>query len=316
MSTSNSVDFNLTAQEIITQAYRKLGVIRTDTVASGSLYSHALINLNAMIKSWQSMGIHLWTESLAYIFITAGQSSYKFGGTSPDRIASESIKTELSADEASGETVLSVDDSTNMAAADVVGIELDDGTLQWTTIVSVDSSTQITVTDALTDDASSGNNIYAYTSAVTQRPYKIKSMRLIQDSGSEILMSKLSREQYLNIANKASTAQPTQYYVDRQRDHTRIFVYGTANHAKDRLVVSYSRLIEDFDNSTDDQDFPQEWLEAMYYNLAVRLAPEHQKEGKIGSGPGSIADMAMQTLRALAGDDQEDAVLTITPNLY
>lgn len=314
MATSNSVNFNLTATEIIEYALFTLGVLDADGSVDGSDYTRCLRVLNAMVKSWQAQGIHLWTESLAYIFIVPGQQSYKFGGTSPDRIASENIKTELSDDHTATDTTLEVNSTTNMVASDVVGIELDDGTMQWTTIVSVDSATQITTTAGLTSAAAEGNNIYVYASAVTQRPYEIKSVRLIQDSGNELLLHRISREQYLNINNKDSTAVPVQYYVDKQRDHSRIYVFGTDSTYENRLAVSYSRLVEDFDVSTDDADFPQEWIETLGLQLASRLALPYGKEEKAAL-PGGIHMQAQAMLMALKAADQENATLTIVPRL-
>jgi hypothetical protein len=73
------------------------------------------------------------------------------------------IRTEIGAlGEASGQTVLTVLDTTGMNALDVVRILMDDATIHKTTIVTVDSATQITVADAIDDDAAAGNYVKAY----------------------------------------------------------------------------------------------------------------------------------------------------------
>jgi len=69
------------------------------------------------------------------------------------------FNTTLSADEAAGQTVLSVTSSANFTAGNYVNILLDDDTIHRTTIASVDSSIQITIAAALPGKASSGNNV-------------------------------------------------------------------------------------------------------------------------------------------------------------
>lgn len=313
MATSSSVNFNLTANQVVTAALRKLGVISNAQSAEGEDYNNALQNLNTMVKTWQTQGINLWKQAEFVIFLTAGQQSYKIGGTSPDRIASEDVVTEVATAASSGASTLTVDSTTGMAASDNIGIELDDGTLQWTTIVSVDSTTTLTLTATLTDDVAVDNNVYVYTTAFTERLIEIDQIRLSRDNDTEVVMQRISRDAYFGIPDKTSAAVPTQYYIDRQRDHTNVYVWGTANDVKDRLMVTGRKLIEDFDSSTDDADFPQEWFEALVYNLAVRIAPEHHKEEKVVQGT-LIATMAVQTLQALKSWDQEHTSLKIIPN--
>lgn len=41
------------------------------------------------------------------------------------------------------------------------------------------------------------------------------------------------------------------------------------------IHIVYQAPFEDFDASTDNPDFPQEWYDAVTYGLACRLAPEY-----------------------------------------
>jgi hypothetical protein len=72
------------------------------------------------------------------------------------------IQGKISSAEASGQTVISVDDTNGMNANDVVRILMDDATIHKTTIVSVDSATQITIAVATDDTAAVGNYVKAY----------------------------------------------------------------------------------------------------------------------------------------------------------
>jgi len=42
-----------------------------------------------------------------------------------------------------------------------------------------------------------------------------------------------------------------------------------------QIKLTYQKPFEDFDASTDNPDFPQEWFEALKYGLATRLAGEY-----------------------------------------
>lgn len=72
------------------------------------------------------------------------------------------IETTIGADEETGQTTITVDSSTGMAATSRIAIILDNGNLHTTTISSVTNSTTIVIDDALTGKASDGNRVYTY----------------------------------------------------------------------------------------------------------------------------------------------------------
>lgn len=317
MATSNSVNFNLTVNEIISEILEQLAVIPPGGDVRGEDYSSCLRTLNLMIKSWQMRGIYLWAESEGYIFLNEGQASYKLAGSNPDKAVKDYIATEISSDEASGQTVLSVTSSSGMAINDIIGIELDDGTLHWTTIAALPTSTSVTVNSAITDDAGSGNNVYTYDPLdVINRPLEITSARLRIDETSDVKLYPISKKVYFNIPNKDIEGQPIQFYVDKQRDHSRLYVYPTSSSSANVIHFSYRRILEDLDGSTDDLDFPQEALLALVYNGCVHIAPKYGKSQNISemtSGSPSIASLAQAYFKMLEDDNQEQASIYIRP---
>jgi hypothetical protein len=106
----------------------------------------------------------------------------------------------------------------------------------------------------------------------TTVPLEIVDMRITRSS-RDMPMHRLSREEYYAIPVKTSEGYPTSWYYDRQRAGGTIYVWPAPDSAAGTLKFTYRRIIMDMDVSADDIDLPQEWHEAIVYNLAVRLAP-------------------------------------------
>ena len=320
MATSGSVDFNLTVQAVILEIMEQLGIKRLGGSVSGDEYTSVLRTLNMMLKAWQNDGIYLWCEQEAHLFLNEGQQSYQLGGSSgADKCVTSYIKTEISDDEASGQTVLSVDSSTGMAVTDVIGVELDDGTIHWTTIAAIPSSTSVTLTVALTDDAAEDNNVYTYDpDDIIGRPLEVSSLRLGYDSGTDVPMNSKSKREYFNIPNKTGEGSPNQYYVEKLRSYTNLYVYPTSENVKNVIHFSMKRIIEDLDNSTDNLDMPPEGIAAFMWNGCVWVANKMGKNEAISemvSGSTSIAALAAIEYKKLKNASQEYASIKIRPKL-
>ncbi len=306
--------FNLTCQEIITDALELLTVIGPGMSVNGEDYVSCLRSLNMMIKSWQAppYGFHLWKVGKGSIFLTPGQKSYQIGGSSTDRVVDDAVVTTLTLDEDSGDTALTVDDTTGMTVADVIGIVQDDGTVKWTTIATIPTSTTLTINSALTDDAASGNNVYTYTSLAT-RPLEISEVRLTRPDDNDVRMYPLSKDVYYNMSNKSSTGSPIQYYTEPYKTYTQMYVYGTGSSRSEYIQFNYKKILEDMTATTDLSDFPAETGAALAYNLALFVAPKFDKEDKVTVG---IAGKAKELFDAMRDNDQEMVSLKIGPNLW
>ena len=309
MATSGSFNYNLTRNEIIKDALMLIGVVGAEETVAAADNALADRLLNSMVKAWQGQGIHLWTKEEAVLFLANTIATYDLSATSSTDVTKAEVITTLSADEAAAQTVLSVTSSTGMTAADIVLVELNDKTYEDTTIVSVDSSTQITITSALTSAAGSGNKVYTFTTRLNERPLSITSMRFRSDAGIDRAMNKLSRSEYFDLPDKASTGQPLSYYYDPQLTTGTIYVWPAPDRLDFHLRFTYDRNIEDFDAATDNPDFPQEWLETLTYQLALRLAPVFGRDQKLAS----IGAIASQMLKNMLDYDNENASLFITP---
>jgi hypothetical protein len=111
------------------------------------------------------------------------------------------------------------------------------------------------------------------------KPLKV-TQAILHDTSTniDIPMRIITRDEYLRLGNKETTGQPIQIYYDPKRDHGVLYVFPPANQSAadtKQIKFTYQKPFEDFDSSTDEPDFPQEWFEALKYGLATRLAGEY-----------------------------------------
>lgn len=102
-------------------------------------------------------------------------------------------------------------------------------------------------------------------------------------SDVDVPMRILTKQEYNILGNKTSEGVPIQMYYNPQLSTGQIKLFPTpsASAASDYTVFFvYQRPFEDFTTGADTPDFPQEWLEALKYGLAVRLAPEYGVDGE------------------------------------
>jgi hypothetical protein len=275
MSTSNSYDYNLTGTLIITEALELIGVAGTGQTISAEDQATALRTLNVMTKAWQAEGIGLWKNVEAYLFPSYLGYSYDIGPTG-DHCSTDAYKTEIATAAASGTSTITVDSDDNITNGDYIGIELDDKTVQWTTVNGVPAADVVTLTAALTGGASADNHVYNYTNKI-QRPTEVVEARKVSSANYETPLTLFSRTEYMRLATKSSTGSPTNIYYNPLRTNGKMFVWPGCVNVKEYIKFTARILIEDFDVATNDPDFPQEWLLALTWNLAVLVAPKFGK---------------------------------------
>lgn len=111
---------------------------------------------------------------------------------------------------------------------------------------------------------------------VTTLPFDMDDVRIFRSS-TELPMIQLSRQDYFSLPNKTTQGYPTQYYYSRQRDTALLYVWPAPDSQTGVLNFTYRRVIDDIDDANNDMDLPQEWLQAITYNLAVELIPQYGK---------------------------------------
>ncbi len=312
MTTSGSTNFTDDRNGIISDALTLLGVLGSGQTANANDITFCAKMLNKMIKAWESQGVHLWTETEAIIALRDGVNTYTLvNAAAGDRAGTNVVETTLSAAEASGQTILSLTDTTGMTASDVIGIELDDDTRQWQTISSVDSTTQVTINSALTGAAASGNTVITYTTKL-DKPVNIIDIRYKYSDGIERQMIKMGHVEYMSLANKTAEGPCTSYNYSPQLTQGKLYVYPTPDNCGDRLKATVIRLIEDYDASTDNSDLPVAWLECLTLNLVLRVAPAFGIS--LSKTNPDLIQLANTSLAEMKSWDSEEGSLWIVPD--
>lgn len=313
MTTSGVFTLTNTANDIVTAALRKCGAIDVEQDLQTADINTGLSELNRLVKYLQTKGANLWKEEEGVLFLDVGKTSYSLGPTGDECCDSDDfVSSTLSADEALGQTILSITSTTGMTAADYIGIELDDSTRQWTTIVSVDSPTQVTVTASLTGAAASGNTIYTFTSLIPRPLAVIGEMSRFQTtvSAEQVPIRRWSREEYYNQTNKTSTGDVVNDYYQPLLTNGQYIVWQPSNTVKGLVRFTYQKPIEVFSTTANSPDFPAEWYLPLVFKLAEVIGPEYKITPEKFA---MIKSNAAEYMAEVFGFDQDMAPLQLVP---
>jgi hypothetical protein len=312
MTTSNSAVFTMTALQVVEKAFAKIGVKTAEQALEAHEYQDGQDSLNLMIKAWGAQGLHLWSKDEGILFLDVGKTDYLLGLTGDEACQIDDfISTTTTTTQITSDTVIPATSTAGMVAGDKIGIQLDDKTRHWTTIATVDSSVQVTIDTGLASSSTSGNTVFTFTNLI-QRPKRILSFRRKTFANdNEIPVITWSRDQYFNQVNKISQGTVVNCYYSPQLTDGRLYVWQTASSVNDFVRFTYERPLEDILDKENTLDFPTEWLEAIIYNLAARLADDYDAPPfKVQS----VTAKAVQFLDDLLGWDEEMTELNLQPD--
>lgn len=313
MAVSNSSDFTVSAEEVVTEALTHLGVLTPGSTASSDRVTAHLKTLNLMIKAFVPRGLNIWATERITIFLDKDKEVYTVG----DRVIYTDfiVRTKLTSDVGAGSTTIIVEDSIGIESSDSVGIQLDTGDFHWTTASSGPTGNSIPLVDGLPESASDGNVVYSFDAGVGSsiRNFEVKEVlqaflrsKDLQDTPMNIV----SREEYWSLGNKTDEGAPNQIFFQTGASTPRIYIYPRPDTITDTVEILIRRNIKDLDETTNNPDFPQEWFEALYLGLAWRVSNVYRKTIREREYLGLIAEKA---LKEASGYDKEQASVFITP---
>jgi hypothetical protein len=174
--------------------------------------------------------------------------------------------------------VVTATSATETAIGAKIGIQLESGTdVFWTVINNIVGNT-ITIAGALPSNVNQGALVYNYLTPAN-RPMRILEAYYVSNHDpahhTEIPMGALSRTDYWQLSTKTTQAQPLQFYYDPQRTEGHLYLWPTASDEVNYVTFLCQRTLSDFDNPTDEPDYPQEWFLPLAYNLATVIAPKY-----------------------------------------
>lgn len=152
--------------------------------------------------------------------------------------------------------------------------------------------------------ASTASYLFGAGGAFTTVPFEMTDSIRIYRGGSNVPMTRMTRQDYYALPNPDNTGFPTQWFYDRQRDSGTLYVWPSPDTTAGTLKFTYRRRIMDLDAGTDNFDLPPEWEDAIAYNLAMRLIPVYGRGGTPEAQ--QVIAMAQSTLAALKASDIHD----------
>lgn len=301
----------LTRNDIIQAVFRKLGLRERGGARDSEEIEDAALSLNAMIESWQGEGIGLWQLTDARLFLEKSTTSYSIGSTG-DHITLSSVSTELSTAGTSGDSTIEVDSISSMTDGDYIGIELDDDSIQWTTINGTPAGSTVTLTATLTGAAAIDSVVHVYTTKLS-RPLDVIDVRHYDyDDAIERILVRMSRNEYAELTDKTSKGTPNQYFYDPQMGSSVIYVWQASNNSRDSLVMTAKIPFTNFSTYSTTADFPEEWMQAIIWNLALIIAPEYSKDGGMDN-INFLIKMAEESKEKVMRWDSEDTSIYFSP---
>lgn len=85
----------------------------------------------------------------------------------------------------------------------------------------------------------------------------------------------ITRDEYERLGNKTSQGTPAMLYYEPLLNNGVVHLFPVPDALVPPITIIGQHHIDDFDTEADEPDFPQEWFEALKYNLATRLAGEY-----------------------------------------
>ena len=131
----------------------------------------------------------------------------------------------------------------------------------------------------------------------------------VRRSGTDLEATRISRGDYLNLANKTTTGRPSQFYFNRQTS-PEITLWPTPENSTDEIVYYYITRIEDADTLQNNTDVPYRFIPCMVaglaYYLAMKKAPERIQLLKI---------VYEEEFQRAADEDEDRVSLKLQPDI-
>lgn len=341
MSVSGITEYEATGATIVKNAFRHIRVSQKGQPLRADDASFGLELLNGIVKSWQRDGLHLWKNKEAAVFLETGRRTYALGanagiacdqdGCNADDIAGQTVyatsgdwvNTTTTAAATTATDTISIASLTsyagityNTTCAMNIGIENINGGMDWYSIAGV-SGLDITLPINLVTDVPIDATVYIYReNDQLEKPLKIEmeNVRLLQNSANyELPIHLLAWTEYNLLPDKSVTGVPVQAFYEPRINNTELAIWPTSATVENILLFRFQSPLNIFEEDTDTQDFPAEWIRPLEWALASELGPSYgvplQRQGALDSRAASLKD-------AVTDWDQDNTSLFIQPRSW
>ena len=308
MATSGTVSSTtLSIQELFDGSFRLCGI--TPQMINAEMLTEAKRALDQLLKSWSSKGINLWRIekivqglSVGHQFVQLPEGTVDVLNANHRTLTLPSGGTPTSSAGGAAANAFDSDTSTLLTQTSTGGnVSYNFGSAVYVTSfgylpgatgvldlileTSTDGSTWTTALDlasaTYTDNEWVWKDIDQPVSAQYFRVRETSTGTIVARqivfgrSQAEITLTRSNRDTYVNLPSKEDQGTPNQYWLDRQRDNARMWIYPTSDSAFNQIVVWRHAQIQDAGTSlTADIDVPDRWRLALEYSLAVQIMPK------------------------------------------
>lgn len=100
---------------------------------------------------------------------------------------------------------------------------------------------------------------------------------VLRRSGTDTVMTRMSRADYLHLPNKTTQGRPSQFYVDRQVA-PEVYLWATPENSTDQIIYYRLVRIDDADDYDNDFDIPFRFypclVSGLAYYLSMKVSPD------------------------------------------
>lgn len=281
MATSGTYSFIVTRDDIIRQALlnmKKLGEYEIPTPGQTTDMSRVLNMIVKQVQAKQDFGngLKVWTRRHGTMFLGASKFSYIAGPTG-DNWTTSFLTNSLASNAAQGANQITLAAGyTAPAAGDYIGILLSTGDLFWTKVSGAPVGAVVTLANNLTAAASASNQVYSYTTKA-QRPVLIETAVLRDSNLQDVPLNIYDIQTYDFQPSKQNPdfiSDPTAIYYEAQLGNGVIYIdCAGAQDVTKQLYVTYMEPIQDFNNPTDNPEYPQEYYLYLCWELTKQACP-------------------------------------------
>ena len=292
MAVSGSTDFELDVAEYVEEAFERCGL----EVRTGYDLTSARRSLNLLFADWANRGLNRWTIEQATLPLVSGVAIYPAETLTMTVAASGSFSV---GETITGGTSGATASITSIRSSTAIDITVPEGTFSASeTITGGTSSATTTVSSAIS-------------LVPIQSTIDVLSAVIRTGTGSDqtdVAISRISRDAYINISNKNSTSRPTQFYVDRLIT-PEIKLWPTPNDNTYTLVYDKLTRIDDVDNPQNTVDVPFRFYPCLSaglaYYISLKRAPQRTQ---------LLKAVYEEEFERAAAEDRDRASLSLTPS--
>lgn len=269
--------FNMTRDQICRRALRQLQVIEFGETPSSELMSVCTDALNAWTKEQQASGLHLWTETEGVIIPRLAQVQYLLGtGTSDMAVNSPSYSVLLSGSPA-GTVVLPIVPPVGLAVGDTLVVQDVTGGFNGGIVTAFTLLTVTIASPGLPNAAATNAPVISWhPTSIMARPLRILSLRRYNLLSKIVVpLMPLARLDFRGLPNQQQVGIENSWFYDPQLTFGQLWLWlAPGVPVNDVCQVTYMRPLNDWTDASNIGDFPQEWVNAITWNLARELLPE------------------------------------------